>query len=423
MSMCDTVAGELIISFAKDDEAALALIEDIRAEKIGHVAYIESLEDKVRRMELIADPVIDHEFHRVRVPYGQEQWKVTYLQFFYKTKMLGFGAETDVDRFLEFHSYSVNQFNVGPNYLLSLASKVSASDVRSTDFSFSACHEEYKKMLGMPSKAPDIRRVSIIVMDTGIADDLNPNRSGNRNFVDPARSGIVTDDHGHGTVIARIIEEIAPGVSLTIYKVADADGRASEWDLLAALSTFSSAHVVNISLAYGLEDRKCKTCGRESHSSRSLAFESLITSSIKQGGPILVSAAGNLGDNCLAYPARFAQLIAVGSINSHYALSPFSNYGAEDQEGKAHENHYVLPGGDNSYAAPESIGGYGKKDQQWGTSFATAYATGIVANRIANAGITTYDREATLGLLRNSALTKSLQNYSIEKHGYGLMQI
>jgi hypothetical protein len=45
-------------------------------------------------------------------------------------------------RHTEFHSYSVNQFNAGPNYLLSLASKVSASDVRSTDFSFSACHRE-----------------------------------------------------------------------------------------------------------------------------------------------------------------------------------------------------------------------------------------------------------------------------------------
>jgi hypothetical protein len=45
-------------------------------------------------MELSVDPGVRHEFHRVRVPYGQEQWKVTYLQFFYKNKMLAFGPET-----------------------------------------------------------------------------------------------------------------------------------------------------------------------------------------------------------------------------------------------------------------------------------------------------------------------------------------
>ena len=45
----------------------------------------------------------------------------------------------------------------------------------------------------------------------------------------------MTDENGHGTVIAQILHDIAPEANLIVYKVADADGRVSEWDTIAAL--------------------------------------------------------------------------------------------------------------------------------------------------------------------------------------------
>jgi hypothetical protein len=50
---------------------------------------VESVEDKLARLGLKADPHLAFELHRVRVPIGEEYWKMTYLQFFYKHKMIG----------------------------------------------------------------------------------------------------------------------------------------------------------------------------------------------------------------------------------------------------------------------------------------------------------------------------------------------
>ncbi len=47
-----------------------------------------------------------------------------------------------------------------------------------------------------------------------------------------------------------------------------------------------------------------------------------------QNGVVVVAASGNDGCNCIAYPARYPSVIAVGATNSSNTLANFSSYGA-----------------------------------------------------------------------------------------------
>src|SRR5205814_1835175 len=111
---------------------------------------------------------------------------------------------------------------------------------------------------------PKLDQVHIAIVDSGIADDVGLTIAEKRNLVDPNQPEKVTDEIGHGTVIALILRDLAPAAQFIIYKVADANGRVSEWDTLASLSVCAKANIVNLSLQFGLEDRVCRVCGRES---------------------------------------------------------------------------------------------------------------------------------------------------------------
>src|SRR5262249_52277901 len=154
----------------------------------------------------------------------------------------------------------------------------------------------------------------VLIVDTGIADDISVAATNKKNFVDPGNKAKVTDEDGHGTAIALIIREIIPEAELLFYKVVDASGRASEWDTIAALCAKHDANVVNISLAFGLRDKKgswfCNQCGRESQSSRSQVFETVIDQfKHRSVQSIVVAGAGNDGRPELTFPARFGQVL------------------------------------------------------------------------------------------------------------------
>ena len=429
--MCEWINGELIISFPKADRAASSLIEEIRHGYIDRVSYIESLVDKLRNLGLMADPSLEFEFHRVAVPPGQELWKSTYLQFFYKQKLADVLLHPPISpAFLHVFNRSDYQFNVAPNNILSLTINWSflhapGSSVRAADFTFSSFHSQYKSDLNvLPGASPvNADQIRVLIVDTGIADDVPFTIAEERNFADPNNKSKATDDNGHGTAVALIINDLVPDANIIAYKVADASGRASEWDTLAALAAKHNAHVINISLAFGLKDRKCKTCGRESESSRSQVFETILDQfENRTVKPILVAAAGNDGDPMLSYPARFGQVLAVESITSQKELSTFSNYGDRDPHDQAHSNRFVLPGGESDQTKPESIGQFGPKGKPlYGTSFATAYATGIVANVQAQLGMQAKGKDVLDRLL--STVDQSFKDYNQLKYGNGLMRL
>jgi subtilisin family serine protease len=425
--MCDYISGDLLICFPKVDLAAQLLMEDIRGGLIEHVSRAESLEEKLAPLGLKPDEDIEFEFHRVKVPPGEEQWKITFLQFFYKRKLLEvLVSRQTTRRFLKGLGRSDYHFTVVPNSVLDLAASPLGKGVLATNFTFSNFHTQYKATLNIPATPPNrLDQVRIAIADSGIADDVNFAITDKKNFVDPNQPQKVSDENGHGTVIALIVHELAPNAQLTIYKVADANGRVSEWDALAALAVCAKFQVVNLSLQFGLKDRVCSVCGRESQSSRSAVFENIIGQVAKrEHKSILVGAAGNNSLGELAFPARFSAMLAVGAVNSRGELSAESNYGDQYITSGLPDNHFVCPGGDDKAAPPETVGSFGLKDNlHWhGTSFAAAYATGVVANLIAQQDEDT-DYAAILDSLRNSADSQSLVPRDPKKYGHGIMRV
>ena len=414
--MCDIIAGELIVSFSKEDRIARRMMDNLREGPPGLLSHVQDLQDRLKEIGLAYDTRYRFEFHRVAVPHGLEQWAVTQLHQNYAHH----AALTRVPVRPEDALIAV------PASRLSLTAGTPAStSVQATDFDFSVEHTTYKSMLNASSAHPDVKDVHIAIVDSGIADDYASAIAGKHNLLDKNQAAVVSDERGHGTAIASIIHDLAPGAKLHIFKVTDAANGPGEWDVLAALAACNNVHIVNMSLQYGLADRTCGTCGRQSQSSRSAVFERMIGQlSALQPEPLMIAAAGNWKDKQLAFPARFGDVIAVGSITSQYVLSSFSNTGDVDHNNQPHDNHYVLPGGESDPAAAESVGEFQSQGKPlMGTSYAVAYASGVAANLLAQQGVKSYQKGQFLTYLRSQADASQLVNYRFDEHGQGVLQL
>jgi hypothetical protein len=418
--MCDTIAGELLVCFHEADAAAKGLMEDIYGGKISHVSIIEELSHRIDGARLLKRKGLQFKFYRLKVPIGQEVFKINYLHFYYKHAVLDALKKGQMD--LDVFSRSNFHLQVVPHSILSINCTVPGSP--GVGFSFTQTHDNYKNMVGWGSRKIGSVRKRVLILDTGLDPSAMSNVVDQRNFIDYTKLTDVTDDNGHGTAVVSVIKDLFPPAEFVIYKVADANGRASEWDTLAALAAESDADLVNISLAFGLASRICPYCGRESHSSRSAVFENMIDQLEKAvDGPLLVAAAGNDGLDELSFPARFDKVIAVASVNLGKQLSAFTNRAAIDQVGSRHHNVFVLPGGEKPQAtAPtEYIGTSSTGEKYYGTSFSAAYASGIIAGLLSQPSNTGKDRAQLLDHLRKNA-DSNLPNYNYSTHGNGMMR-
>jgi subtilisin len=166
----------------------------------------------------------------------------------------------------------------------------------------------------------------------------------------------VKDYNGHGTLMARIIKEKMPSIELYIVKVMDKDGLCpNEEAVVSAVEWAVSKEVnlINMSLRLRGSDRL--------HKAISKAYEK---------GIVIIAAAGNAGSRIallnneggfnleeVAYPAKYNEVIAVGAIDRYGRVY--------DGSIKGEEVEVVCRGYKGKYA---------------GTSIASAYATGIIAN-------------------------------------------
>jgi len=204
--------------------------------------------------------------------------------------------------------------------------------------------------------------VLVAVLDTGI--DKNHEDLAGRVVAEIAfsESPAVADFYGHGTPIAGIIAAdadndvgiagIAPESFLINVKVANDDGSCS----LAALASGivwavdSGARVINISI--------------ELKGSAPVLQEALDYAWEK--GALVIAAAGNDGSSLPVYPAAYDSCLAVTAIQENGTLAPLANYGNwVDVAAPGMYVYSTLPG--NQY-------GY-----KHGTSFATAYVSGLAA--------------------------------------------
>ncbi|MGI8334233.1 S8 family serine peptidase [Actinomadura scrupuli] len=149
--------------------------------------------------------------------------------------------------------------------------------------------------------------ITVAVVDTGIDGthpDLKGKVVGGHDFVngddDP------TDDNAHGTHVAGIIAQTAPGASLTAYKVLNADGAGYESDVIAGLEAAVDpanphrADVVNMSV--GAPGDGTDPLGQAA-------------TRATQSGVVVVAAAGNAGPGAttIGTPAAADGVLAVGA--------------------------------------------------------------------------------------------------------------
>lgn len=170
--------------------------------------------------------------------------------------------------------------------------------------------------------------------------------------------GSISDQNGHGTLIASIIKEVAPNAELYVIKVLGADGRTVNEDALIAGIEWAidqGVQIINMSLKARDSDR----------------LHQAIRNAQSQG-IIIIAAAGNQTSET-AYPAKYSEVIAIGAL---------------DKNGSAM----------NNTAADAEVRMYckGYTGTQAGTSISAAYATGYIAQQLTKADCINFEQIALL---------------------------
>lgn len=205
--------------------------------------------------------------------------------------------------------------------------------------------------------------VKVAIVDTGILtshQDLNV-AGGYSTF-----GGSYVDDNGHGTHVAGTVAAlnntlgvigVAPNASLYAVKVLNSAGSGTYSGIIDGInwSINNGMDIINMSLG---------------GSSGSTALEDACKAAYNSG-ILVVAAAGNEGtkrggNDTIGYPAKYASVMAVGSINSSNTRSSFSSTGTALE--------IMAPG--ESIQSTYYNGGYATMS---GTSMASPHAAGVAA--------------------------------------------
>ena len=204
--------------------------------------------------------------------------------------------------------------------------------------------------------------VLVAVIDSGICAD-HPDLQGRilpgYDFVQG--DSTPQDEFGHGCAVSGVIAAnsnnalgiagVAPNAQILPLRVLNAQGVGTYSNVAAAIvfAADNGARIINLSLG---------------GSSPSTVLESAVNYAASKGVTV-VAAAGNTGGSVL-YPAAYAPVIAVASVDQNLQRSSFSSYGAEID--------LLAPGRD--ILTTRNDGGYALFT---GTSFAAPYAAGAAA--------------------------------------------
>lgn len=265
-----------------------------------------------------------------------------------------------------FNDIEVSIFNNDENVSIASVNKSNiAWGVESTGM------DHYTDYLNYKAK----KDILVAVIDTGInlnhetfinktnADRINTSYS--HNYI--LNSNNISDDQGHGTMVASAISESAPSnVKIVPIKVLDKNGKGSLYNIIKAiLDVKDKVDIVNLSLGVPMN---------ELQEDEFEAYESILKEIYNNGnGPLIVCAAGNSGKQEVAYPASSSYTIAVSALNRTSTgkiefASDFSNYGDKID--------FSAPGKDILLANYKNNYGYVNAS---GTSVATPFVSSALA--------------------------------------------
>jgi subtilisin family serine protease len=165
--------------------------------------------------------------------------------------------------------------------------------------------------------------VDAYIVDTGIRTthvQFGGRVAGGKSFVTGDSS--IEDCYGHGSHVAGLVGGVtfgvAPGVSLFAVRVLDCSGSGTSSGVIAGLDWIVSnmrsgrRSVVNLSLA----------------GPASAVLDSAVSSLVAAGAVVGVAAGNDGADACYYSPARVAEAISVGAVDSSDNFASFSNTGS-----------------------------------------------------------------------------------------------
>jgi subtilisin len=213
----------------------------------------------------------------------------------------------------------------------------------------------------IPNRYP---RAKVAILDTGLS--YHPALNISPTYVNFTDESSAVDRNGHGTHIAGTIggyspyrkkykhafHGVYPQLSVIAAKAFTKDGSSSLSTILESIEWCIKNKVKVINMSFGLAEHNALL-----HDAIKLA---------NQKGLIMVAASGNDGKPGLSFPARYPEVISVGSINREGEISDFSQYG--------NSLDIVAPG-------EEIFSTWKGKSYKTisGTSMACAHVTGILA--------------------------------------------
>lgn len=239
--------------------------------------------------------------------------------------------------------------------------------------------------------------VVVAVVDTGIAADRrtdgwlrdvvrvagdDPATHGDDGNVDPLdaepHDGFLDLYAGHGTFVAGIVQQVAPGAEIRVLKAVGPGGAGSELDVACALirAVRDGAHVVNLSLG-------TQTLFDEPSLPLAVALDVVREIEDERGwSSVVVASAGNYGDDTPTWPAAFGRVVAVGGLTRDLRPTTWSSHGSwvdVSAVGEGVLSTYV-PGRQNpAFAAAAEEFGVDAFARWVGTSFAAPQVAGAIA--------------------------------------------
>jgi subtilisin family serine protease len=188
---------------------------------------------------------------------------------------------------------------------------------------------------------------------------------------------VLDEAHGHGTFVAGVVLQAAPGAEIAVAGVLDKDGVADDFTIAKGLAQVGDVDVINLSLGgYTFDDQP------------PIATDAAL--SRLSNRTVVVCAAGNANSDRPFWPAADYRFISVAALNPTTGKkAPFSNYGPWVRASAAGVRiHSSYPSYDGKLPGP---GGQKVKFKEWaiweGTSFATPHVSGRIAALMTQDGL------------------------------------
>lgn len=234
---------------------------------------------------------------------------------------------------------------------------------------------------------------SCVVLDTGAEPRLM------NDGVDASAVGGLseTDQDGHGTAVIGLIRAISPRTNVESICVSQSYSGGQIWNLISGLSQLYQRADTIINLSLGVSPDWVRSLGPQA-----LGFKEALSNLLASLGArhnFAVGAAGNDGLPDLRWPAASPDALAVGSHNTAFHRSSFSNYRLDAP------NLVFAPGGEvrSMDGRVEGFGRYGSglSRDVFGTSFSTAVASAMSCLLMAYGWFQSMEPRSRISLFKN----------------------